>query len=76
VGNPVIADQIISIDLRSSFYVPFRVCLYDDGASDGAVISYDRPSSFLAALGKPELTKFGALLDGKIDDVVVALRRP
>ena len=76
VGNPVIADQIISIDLRASFCVPFRVCLYDDGGPDGAVISYDRPSSFLAALGKPELKKFGALLDGKIDDVVAAIRKP
>jgi uncharacterized protein (DUF302 family) len=41
VGNPVIADQIISIDLRASFYVPFRVCLHDDGGPGGAVISYD-----------------------------------
>jgi hypothetical protein len=28
VGNPVIANRIISIDIRASFYVPFRVCLY------------------------------------------------
>jgi uncharacterized protein (DUF302 family) len=76
VGNPVIADQIISIDLRASFYVPFRVCLYDDGGPGGAVISYDRPSSFLAALGNPKLTEFGALLDRKIDDVATVLRTP
>ena len=32
VGNPVIANQtIISIDLRASFYVPFRSGLYDNG---------------------------------------------
>jgi uncharacterized protein (DUF302 family) len=30
VGNPLIANQIISIDLRGSFYVPFRVALYDE----------------------------------------------
>jgi hypothetical protein len=36
----------------------------------------DRPSSFLAALGKPELMEFGTLLDGKIDDVATALRKP
>jgi uncharacterized protein (DUF302 family) len=53
VGNPVIADQIIGIDLRASFYVPFRVCLYDDGGPDGAVISYDQPSSFAAPLSPP-----------------------
>jgi uncharacterized protein (DUF302 family) len=76
VGNPVIAERIISIDLRASFYVPFRVCLYDDGRPDGAVISYDRPSFFLAALGNPALTEFGALLDRKIDDVATALRKP
>ena len=75
VGNRVIADQIISIDLRAGFYVPFRVCLYDDGGPEGGVISLDRPSSFLAALGKRELTEFGALLDRKIDDIVTALRK-
>ena len=69
VGNPVIANQILSIDLRASFYVPFRVCLY------GAVISYDRPSSFLGQLGRPELKEIGALLDQKIDGVVDALRK-
>jgi len=46
VGNPVIADQIISIDLRASFYVPFRVCLYDDGGPNCAVISMIDPRPF------------------------------
>ena len=35
VGNPVIASQIIAIDPRGSFYVPFRVALYDDGGPTG-----------------------------------------
>jgi len=74
VGNPVIANQILRIDLRASLYVPFQVCLYDDGGPGGAVISYDRPSSFLAALGKPELNDIGILLDGKIDNLARALR--
>jgi len=74
VGNPVIANQIISIDRRGSFYVPFRVCLYDDGGADGARIMYDRPSSFLGTLGRPELKEVGALLDGKIDALARALR--
>lgn len=39
VGNPVIANRILSIDLRASFYVPFRVCLYDDGGPKEAVIA-------------------------------------
>ncbi len=75
VGNPFIADKIISIDLRASFFVPFRVCLYDDRGPKGAVISYDRPSSFLAALERPELKEVGELLDRKIDEVAEALQK-
>ena len=65
---PVIANEIIDIEPRASFYVPFRVCLYDN-ADDLGVMAYDRPSSFLAALERPELTPFGELLDHKIDTV-------
>jgi uncharacterized protein (DUF302 family) len=74
VGHPVIANQIFDIDLRASFYVPFRVALYDDGDPRGAVIAYDRPSSFLATLGHPELAAIGESLDRKIDAVTAALR--
>ena len=70
VGNPVIASDIIGIDLRAGFYVPFRVCVYDDGGPSGAVIAYDRPSSFLSVVGRPELASFGDLLDGKIGNLV------
>lgn len=73
VGNPVIANQIIDIDLGASFYVPFRVALYDAGDPGGATIAYDRPSSFLGLLGRPELTAIGAALDEKIAGVVRAL---
>jgi uncharacterized protein (DUF302 family) len=74
VGNPVIANQIISVDLRGSFYVPFRVALYDDGDPQGAVIAYDRPSSFLAALGRPELAEIAQSLDRKIDAAAAAVQ--
>jgi len=43
VGNPVIADKIIAIDIRASFYVPFRLALFDS-EEVGGVIGYDRPS--------------------------------
>ena len=62
VGNPEIASQIIAIDPRGSFYVPFRVALYDDGGPL-VIIVYHRPSSFLATLGHPELSPIGELLD-------------
>jgi uncharacterized protein (DUF302 family) len=75
IGNPVISNKIISIDIRGSFYVPFQVCLYDSATAGSAVISYDRPSSFLAGLEHPELEKIGLMLDQKIDGVVDALRK-
>src|SRR5260370_6191226 len=40
VGNPVIANRIIEIDLRGSFYVPFRVAVHDDRGPNGGIISY------------------------------------
>ena len=75
VGNPVIAQRILSVDVRASLYVPFRVAIYDEGGPDGAVIAYDRPSSFLAALGHVELAELGALLDRKVEAVVAAIGR-
>jgi hypothetical protein len=73
VGNPVIASRVFDIDPRGAFYVPFRVCLYSDGGPGGAGIYYDRPSSFLAALGHSGLAEIGSQLDAKIDDVVSAI---
>jgi uncharacterized protein (DUF302 family) len=75
IGNLVVANKIIGIDIRGSFYVPFRVCLYDSITAGSAVISYDRPSSLLASLDQPELNEIGIMLDEKIDGVVNALRK-
>jgi hypothetical protein len=78
VGNPVIASRILDIDPHGAFYVPFRVSLYDDGDPAGARICYDRPSSFLAVLGRAEIVAIGAQLDEKIDGVVrtISAMRP
>ena len=73
VGNPVIANQILDIDPRASLYVPFRVCLYDLGESGGAVLSFDRPSSSLGVLGRPELNEIGLALDQKLNGVIGVL---
>lgn len=73
VGNGVIAEKILSIDVRGSLYVPFRVCLYDNGNPGGAIISFDRPSSFIATLQQPALMKIGFLLDRKIYSVVQSI---
>lgn len=53
--------------------MPFRIALFDVGEESSA-IAYDRPSFFLATLGRPKLKEFGILLDRKIDGIVSALR--
>jgi uncharacterized protein (DUF302 family) len=73
VGNPIIATDILNVDIRAGMLVPFRVELYDDG--EGGVLSYDLPSSFLASLGKPELAEIGKSLDQKIGSVAQALSK-
>jgi hypothetical protein len=70
IGNPAIAAQIVRIDVRGSLYVPFRVALFEPDDRSGAILSFDRPSSFLGALGRPELREIGLSLDEKIDAVV------
>jgi hypothetical protein len=64
-------NQIIAIDLRDSFYVPFRVAVHDDDGPRHNL--YDRPSSFLAALNRPELDAIGKSLDEKLDRVIANL---
>lgn len=75
VGNPLIASDIIDIDRAASFYVPFRIAVYESADDGTGVIAYDRPSSFLAALGRDELKPFGALLDGKVDALLAAVTK-
>lgn len=74
IGNPAIATQIVRIDVRGCFYVPFRVAIYESHVESGAIIRFDRPSSFLAGLERPELTPIARMLDAKIDAVVQRVR--
>jgi hypothetical protein len=70
VGNPATASCIVRIDPRGSFYVPFRVSLFEQTEGAGAVLSFDRPSSFLGVLGQVGLREIGRQLDEKIDAVM------
>lgn len=74
VGNPAIVNDIIDIDRAASFYVPFRVALYETSGG-GAAIAYDRPSTFLATLGRNELQSFGETLDTKVEAVIAAVTK-
>jgi uncharacterized protein (DUF302 family) len=71
VGDPAIAARIVRIDERGALYVPFRVAIYAAPRAEGATIAFDRPSSLLAGLGRPELDEIGHLLDREIDGVIL-----
>jgi hypothetical protein len=71
VGNPAIAARIVWIDERGALYVPFRVAVYAAPGTDRSAIAFDRPSSLLAGLDRPELHEIGRLLDQKIDRALV-----
>ena len=71
VGNPAIAARIVRIDERGALYVPFRVAVYAAPREVGATIAFDRPSSLLASLGRPELDDIGRMLDREIDSAVL-----
>jgi uncharacterized protein (DUF302 family) len=70
VGNPAIAARIVRIDERGALYVPFRVAVYAAPGAETATIAFDRPSSLLAGLSRPELNEIGDLLDREIDTAV------
>jgi uncharacterized protein (DUF302 family) len=70
VGNPFIAAQIVNIDIRASFLVPFRVSIYEKEKGKGAFIGFQRPSSFLGELENDALMSFGQLLDSKISSII------
>jgi Domain of unknown function DUF302. len=70
VGNPFIAAQIVNIDIRASFLVPFRVSIYEKEKGKGAFIGFQKPSSFLGKLENPDLKSFGQLLDSKISRII------
>lgn len=73
VGNPAIAARIVRVEVRASLYVPFHVALFERENGGEAILSFDRPSSFLGQFEQPELREIGLLLDAKIYDVAKGL---
>jgi uncharacterized protein (DUF302 family) len=69
VGNPLIASE--TADIRAGMLVPFRVEIYVE--ENGAVLSYDRPSSSLASLRNNTLNTLGVLLDEKMESLIASL---
>jgi uncharacterized protein (DUF302 family) len=47
VGNPLIAVELTSMDIRAALYLPLTVLVYGEGF-DKIIIDYDQPSSLFA----------------------------
>jgi hypothetical protein len=54
--------------------VPSRVATFEEHNTSGAVVLFDRPSSFLAAREPLGLAQIGAGLDAKIDAVMQRIK--
>jgi len=75
VGNPLIALQMTSIDVRAGLYVPLRVFIKEDGSGKSA-IEYDLPSSLFGQFENAEIDRVAKMLDQKLDAAVDSCSPP
>jgi hypothetical protein len=64
VGNPAIAQQVISLNRAACLSAPFPLAIYTDAT--GTHIAYTRPSSLLGPLGSQAIDEIAAELDVSI----------
>jgi uncharacterized protein (DUF302 family) len=71
VGNPVFALQMTQHDIRAGLYAPLRLLIFENEAGKTCV-EYDRPSSLFGQFGNSELAPVAAMLDRKLEALVIA----
>jgi uncharacterized protein (DUF302 family) len=71
VGNPLFAFQMTQHDIRASLYAPLRVLIYEDN-NGKACVEYDKPSSLFGQFGNDHISPTAAMLDKKLEALVVA----
>jgi hypothetical protein len=72
VGNLITAEKIVSLDLRGSYPVPFRVAIYAE-ANGRTYVTYDLPSSLLRLLQNHQINRIAVDLDQKIEATLANL---
>jgi uncharacterized protein (DUF302 family) len=69
IGNPLIAAQMNSNDLRAGLYAPLRLYVYED--ADGSLIAeYDLPSSLLGQFDNKPVNEVARSLDSKMSRII------
>jgi uncharacterized protein (DUF302 family) len=75
MGNHTIAQRMFHHDPAVMLYAPLRTAIYQD-AQGRTRFSVDQPSTLFASFGKPEITKVGIELDGKLAALLHLLKAP
>jgi uncharacterized protein (DUF302 family) len=70
IGNPLFALRMTQHDIRAALYAPLRVLPYEDEEGKTCV-EYDRPSSLFGQFGNADVTEVAAMLDRKLEQLVV-----
>ena len=64
-----------SIDLAAGLYAPLRVVLYEN-AEGGSTFEYDKPSTLFGQFGQPEIDSVAAILDERLQSVLIKVGTP
>lgn len=73
VGNPRIALQMTSLDIRAGLYAPLSVLVCE--SEPGVVkVDFDQPSTLFGQFGNPGVTAIALDLDRKLENVIERAR--
>jgi hypothetical protein len=75
IGNPLIAIQMTSYDVRAALYAPLRIIVYEDD-SGKAFAEYDLPSSLFGQFGNDKILQVARGLDAKLFNVISICDNP
>jgi len=73
VGNPRIALQMTSLDIRAGLYAPLSVLVYESEPGV-AKVDFDQPSTLFGQFGNPGVTAIALELDRKLENVIERAR--
>jgi hypothetical protein len=74
VGDPILAETMVSRDTSVSIYLPTKITLYEDRAGRGRIV-YVLPSSQIGQLGSGFLARQSREVDRKLQALVDSLAR-
>ena len=71
IGHPMIASQMTKRAIGSALYAPLSLLIASDDS--GTRLEFDRPSTFFAQFGDPEISQVALDLDNKFAALIHAV---